>query len=409
MYHFSLSQARILFIFVKNHTMTHTTKCLLVLLFTYSTSFAQFKNIKLDEYASTNKKSEPGITNNRKNPNNIIAAATSNNIYYTLDGGGTWQTVKGTSPGSPDNNVAVISDDKGNIYSFHVSATGDGEKAADQILCHLSNDGGKTWSPGSPFGVDSKNQFKPGATVDSKGNVWVAWTQFDKLGSEDESCQSNILLTSSSNGKKWSKPIQISQTAGDCRDDDNSAEGAMPAIGVDGKAFLTWGNQNKIFLDRSFSGGSLWLTNDIGVGQQHGGWNMKVPGYDRCSGMPVLLINQSKGPAQGTLYLVWADQKNGENDTDVWFVRSTNFGDNWTSPMKLGDDKNKRHQFSPRMAVDQTTGYIYVVYFDRDNYEDNQTDVILSYSTDSGSSFKSVKISETPFAAEGATLTGNLT
>src|SRR5688572_24828521 len=174
MYHFSLSHARILFIFVKNHTMTHTIKCLLVLLFPYSTSLAQFKNIKLDEYASTNKKSEPGVTINRKNPKNIIATATSNNIYYTLDGGGTWQTVKGTSSGSHDNNVAVISDDKGNIYSFHVAPTGGGEKAADQILCHLSNDGGKTWSPGSPVGVNSKNQFKPGATVDSKGNVWVA-------------------------------------------------------------------------------------------------------------------------------------------------------------------------------------------------------------------------------------------
>jgi photosystem II stability/assembly factor-like uncharacterized protein len=409
MYHFSLSQARILFIFVKNHTMTHTIKCLLVLLFTYSTSFAQFKNIKLDDSSSTNKKCEPSVTINRKNPNNIIATTTSGNIYYSQDGGGTWHPVKVTSSASPLSDPSLISDDKGNIYSFHVATTGEGEKAVDQILCHVSNDGGKTWAPGASLGANSKNQNKPGAAVDGKGNVWVAWTQFDKLGSEDESCQSNILLSSSSNGKKWSKPIEISQTPGDCSNDDNSAKGAMPAIGIDGKAFLTWSSQNKILLDRSFSGGSLWLTNDIGVGQQHGGWDMKVPGYDRCSGMPVLMINQSKGPAQGTLYLVWADQKNGENDTDVWFIRSTNFGDNWTSPMKLGDDKNKRHQFSPQVAVDQTTGYIYVVYLDRDSYEDNQTDVILSYSTDSGSSFKSVKISETPFAADGATLTGNLT
>ena len=277
----------------------------------------------------------------------------------------------------------------------------------DKILCHISSDGGKTWEAGAPIGINSKDHYKPGATVDSKGNVWVAWTQFDKFGSEDENCQSNILLSSSSNGKKWSKPIQISQTPGNCQDDDNSAEGAMPAIGVDGKAFVTWSNQNKIFLDRSFNGGGLWLTNDIAVGQQHGGWGMKVPGYDRCNGMPVLLINQSKGPAQGTLYLVWADQRNGENDTDIWFMRSTNFGDNWTSPMKLGDDKNKRHQYSPWMTVDQSTGYIYVVYFDRDNYEDNQTDVYLAYSTDSGSSFKNVKISETPFIPTDSTMTAS--
>src|SRR4030095_10204130 len=57
------------------------------------------------------------------------------------------------------------------------------------------------------------------------------------------------------------------------------------------------------------------------------------------------------------------------------------------------------------MTVDQSTGFIYVIYFDRDNYEDNQTDVYLAYSTDSGSSFKNVKISERPFNPSDSTLT----
>jgi hypothetical protein len=412
---FFLSQVRILFIFVKNHTITMTrlVKCLLVFLIACSTSFAQFKNIKLEDASLTHQKCEAAITINKKNPNNIIAASSSNSFYYSVDGGVTWQTVKTNPPAGTIANPVLISDDKGDIYSFHTSVpTGDGsenDKSMDKILCHVSSDGGKTWAAGAPIGTNSKHQYKPGATVDSKGNVWVAWTQFDKFGSEDENCQSNILLSSSSNGKKWSKPIQIAQTAGNCQDDDNAAEGAMPAIAIDGKAFVTWSNQNKIFLDRSFSGGGLWLTNDIAVGPQHGGWSMKVPGYERCSGMPVLTINQGKSPAQGSLFLVWADQRNGENDTDIWFMRSTNFGDNWTSPMKLGEDKNKRHQYSPWMTMDQTTGYIYVVYFDRDNYEDNQTDVYLSYSTDNGSSFKNMKISETPFIPSDSTMASGIT
>jgi hypothetical protein len=52
------------------------------------------------------------------------------------------------------------------------------------------------------------------------------------------------------------------------------------------------------------------------------------------------------------------------------------------------------------MTIDQSNGNIYVVYFDRGNYEDNQTDVYLAYSTNAGSSFKSVKISESPFVPE---------
>lgn len=379
-----------------------TGKCLLLFLFPFFTSFAQFKNIKLDEATPTNRVCEPTITINRKNPNNIVAASILDNVYYTMDGGGTWQTVKVTSPAGVYGDPVLVSDDKGTIYSFHLSdPTGEGwknEKSMDQILCHISKDGGKTWEEGASIGLNApKDQDKPWTTVDTKGNVWVAWTQFDKYNSEDENCQSNILLSSSSNGKKWSKPIQISQTPGNCKDDDNTAEGAVPAIGADGKAFVAWSNQNKIFLDRSFNGGGLWLSNDIAVSQQPGGWDMKIAGHDRCNGLPVLMIDQSKSIYQGSLYLIWADQRNGENNTDVWFMRSTNFGDNWSSPIKLGNDKDNRHQYLPWMTIDQTTGYIYVVFYDRAGYEDNQTDVCMAYSSDGGITFKTVKISETPF------------
>ena len=49
------------------------------------------------------------------------------------------------------------------------------------------------------------------------------------------------------------------------------------------------------------------------------------------------------------------------------------------------------------MAVDETNGYIYIVYYDRRNYEDNQTDVYLARSTDGGEIFTNIKISEKPF------------
>ena len=174
----------------------------------------------------------------------------------------------------------------------------------------------------------------------------------------------------------------------------------MPAISADGKAFVAWANQNKIFLDRSFSGGDLWLSNDITVGQQNGGWNLKVPGHQVANGSPVLMIDQSKSIYQGCLYLMWADQRSGENDTDVWFMRSTNFGDNWSSPAKVAEDSSKRHQYLPSMTVDQTTGYIYAVFYDRSAYDDNQTDVCVAYSTDGGINFKTTRISESPFTAD---------
>ena len=101
--------------------MTPIIKCLLVFLFACSTCFAQFKNIKLEDASTTSQKIETNITINKKNPNNIIAASSSNNFYYTVDGGVTWQTAKVNAPDGAVVNPVLISDDKGNIYSFHVS------------------------------------------------------------------------------------------------------------------------------------------------------------------------------------------------------------------------------------------------------------------------------------------------
>ena len=124
---------------------------------------------------------------------------------------------------------------------------------------------------------------------------------------------------------------------------------------------------------------------------------MDIPGISRCNGMPVLMADNSPGTFRGSLYLVWADQKNGTNDTDIWFMRSTNRGDNWTPPLRLNQDGPGKHQFLPWMAVDQTTGYIYIVYYDRRAYDDNQTDVYVAFSMDGGNTFKEKKISESPF------------
>lgn len=366
-------------------------------------AFSQFKNIKLDEQtADGDYICEPSIAINPKYPNNIVAASVLNNIYFTKDGGTTWQKREVSSPHGVYGDPALIADSNGDFYFFHLSDPTQGKggydsEKLDRIVVQRSTDGGNTWSEGESIGFNHpKDQDKEWPAVDAKGNLFLTWTQFDKYGDADPNCHSNILLSMSKNGKKWSEPIQISQTPGNCLDDDNTAEGAVPAV-VDNRVFIAWANQNKIFLDRSFDGGNLWLTNDIAIAEQPGGWDMKIPGHDRCNGMPVLMVDKSKSPMRGSLYITWADQRNGENNTDIWFMRSSNYGDNWTPPLKVNNDTSNRHQYFPWMTVDGVTGVIYIVYYDRRNYEDMQTDVYVAYSIDGGINFKNVKISESPF------------
>ena len=375
---------------------------------------AQFKNIKLaDQQEGQYPPSEPSISINKKNPKNIVAGAILDRVMYTLDGGETWKETRLSSPYGVNGDPSLISDAKGHLYYFHLSHPNRGEDEwLDRIVCQKSTDGGKTWSEGESIGFNPpKDQDKEWVAVHPKKQViCTTWTQFDKYGEKDPNCHSNIMFSISENGgKKWSKAIQLNQNPGDCIDDDNTAEGAVPVIDSEGRIFVAWSNGGHIYLDRSFDGGTMWLTNDLVVAEHPGGWDMNIPGINRANGMPVLMIDNSPSRFHGSLYLLWADQKNGENDTDIWFTRSTSRGDIWTPPVRINKDGPGKHQFFPWMAVDQTTGNIYIVYYDRRAYNDWQTDVYMAYSEDGGNSFKEIKISETPFTPEPGKFFGDYT
>lgn len=377
-------------------------------------ALSQVKNILLDKQLQGSAGAyDPTIAINPRYPNNIIAGSHPGNVYVTKDGGKTWTKKEMTSAFGISGDPTVVVDDKGNFFYLHISDPKSGQGGEetgkfDRIQIHKSVDGGDTWAEGESIGLNPpKNQNRQRATIDGRGNLFVAWTQFDKYGDADPDCKSNVLFSMSKNGKKWTDPVTISQNSGNCADDDDTPEGAVPAASFDGKVFVVWANHEKIFLDRSFNGGDWWLSNDIIVGEQKGGWNLKVPGHSRSNGMPVLMSDHSKTQYRGSLYVVWADQRNGEDDTDVWFSRSHNFGDNWSPPTRVNDDSRGKHQYMPSMAVDAATGYVYILYYDRREYDDNRTDVYLAYSNDGGASFKNVKISESPFVPQEEGLFGD--
>lgn len=380
-------------------------------------TFGQIKNIKLAEQKEgVYPPVEPSIAINHKDPKNIVAGVVLDRAIYTHDGGETWAETKLTSPFGVFGDPAVISDAKGNFHFFHLAdPVGKGrsdEGWLDRIVSQKSTDGGKTWSEGVSIGNNPpKDQDKEWPAVHPrKETLCTTWTQFDKYGDASSECHSNIMFSKSTNGgKKWSEAIQINQTPGDCVDDDNTTEGAVPAIDSDGRIFVAWSNNGHIYMDRSYDGGEMWLQNDLVVANQRGGWSMEIPGISRCNGMPILMVDNSPGPMHGSLYLVWADQKSGPNDTDIWFTRSTNKGDSWTTPEKINQDPPGKHQFLPWLTIDQTTGYLYVVYYDRRAYDDLRTDVYVAFSIDGGNTFIERKISETPFVPTESNFFGDYT
>ncbi|HEY3403418.1 MAG TPA: sialidase family protein [Ohtaekwangia sp.] len=377
----------------------------LLMVFTFP-AFSQFKNIRVNTGATGNTH-DPGIAINPKNPKNIVVVSSPDQVFSTLDAGATWQTAKLSSPWGIYGGVTLVADNKGDFYVLYLSdESGEGlknEKSLDYVVCQISRDGGITWDAATTVAyAPGKDQLGIGAVIDGKDNLHVAWTQLDKYNSTDENCTSVIMYSRSSNGKKWEVPFQLSQAPGHCKDD-NIVMGAQPAGSNDGKLFfVVWANQNKVFLDRSFNSGSMWLRNDIGIFDDPGSWKFNVPGHDQSNGLPRFVMDRSKSNMQGALYMVWADQRKGADDTDVWLIRSTNMGDNWGNTIRVNDDEPGKHQYLPAMTLDQATGYLYVVYYDRRSYDDNQTDVYLAYSIDAGLTFKNVKISEAPFTPDAS-------
>ncbi len=344
---------------------------------------------------------EPTICINPNNVNQLVGGANNNRYFYSLDGGVTWGQGTLTCPWGVWGDPVVIVDNSDNFYFFHLSYPPSPGWWIDRMICQKSTDGGQTWSGGTYFGLDTypKAQDKEWAVVDRANNyIYVTWSQFDNYGSSNPMDSSIILFTKSTDlGMTWSTPLRISHTAGDCIDSDNTDEGAVPAVGPSGQVYVAWAGPLGLMFDRSFDQGTSWLEIDSVISDFPSGWDYDIPGINRANGLPVTCCNLSNGPYNGHVYVNWSDQRNGSSDTDVWFIKSTDQGLTWTAPLRVNDDPPGKHQFFTWMTVDQVSGFIYIVFYDRRNYTDTQTDVFLAVSTDGGATFENMRISQVPF------------
>lgn len=361
-------------------------------------------NVKIDTSLFGLGACEPSIAISPANKDIMVAGSILDRSYHSHDGGKTWTKQHLSSPMGVYGDPVIEADFEGNFYYAHLSnPTGrawQDEEFLDRIVVQKSSDGGLSWTAGNyPAPNPPKDQDKEWMAADPITNdIVMTWTEFDKYNSKDPDDQSRIVFSRySKKSDKWSDPIAISEQSGDCLDGDNTTEGAVPAFDNNGNIYVAWANDYKIFFDKSSDGGKTWLDKDITVTNQPGGWDLTIPGINRCNGMPVTKVDLSDSPYSNNIYINWTDQRNGEDDTDVWIVKSTDGGDSWTAPLRVNDDPAGKHQFFTWMDVDPVTGYIYIVFYDRRAYNDETTDVYLATSIDGGASFTNKRINEESF------------
>ncbi len=382
-------------------------KCFLFLVLAFSTALAQTipPNVQVNTFGTFHP--EVTIAINPADPQNLLVSSNGLQVYYSYDGGQTWGQHYQSSVYGNSGDPSVIFDYHGNAYLATLAYQADSNFVLDRIIVHRSEDGGNVWNYVYFAGFDSTTfQDKEWLAADHtsssfKGNLYLSWTRFDAcpgltpLTSRDST---RIMFAySTDSATSWSSAIRISDRQGDCSDKDSTTEGAVPAVGPQGQVYIAWAGLNKIWFDKSTDGGRTF-GNDKIIAEQPGGWDFPVSGLMRCNGLPQTLCDTSKSsPFYGTIYVVFSDQRNGEDNTDVFLVKSTDQGETWSAPVKVNQDTGRAQQFFPWAAIDPGSGYLYVVFYDRREHKGDTTDVYLARSTDGGETFSDFRVNQDSF------------
>ncbi len=392
------------------------TTIFLLCLGIFTPAAAQFSYVKINKLYTSIEPEEVSIAVNPINPLNLVAGANISFYYTSSDGGFTWSENRLSSTFGVWGDPCVIFDALGNAYYGHLSNPPSPGYWIDRIVVQSSTDGGQSWNAGAAIGFNPPRhqQDKDWFAADMTGspfrnNIYAAWTQFDSYGSTNPADSSRILFSrSTDHGQTWSAAVRVSDAAGNCVDSDSTVEGAVPAVGPGGEVYLSWAGPLGIMFDKSTDGGQTFGP-DVFVTTQPGGWDFNISGIYRTNGMPVTSCDAGNSPFRGNVYVQWSDQRNGVDNTDIFFIRSTDGGQSWGTVKKVNDDTAAAQQFFSWMTVDQSNGNIYVIFYDRRNTIGDATDVYVAKSADGGESFYNFKLTDSSFTPRSDVFFGDYT
>jgi len=140
----------------------------------------------------------------------------------------------------------------------------------------------------------------------------------------------------------------------------------------------------EIRLDRSADGGHTFGS-DITVQDLYFGDSL-INGGISVFAYPAIDVDITGGPYDGYVYVAYLEFSPGYTDTDIYFTRSMNGGNNWSQKVRINDDplNNGCDQFHPWLIV-APDGSIIVVFLDRRLDPNNlMMDCYMTTSTDGG-------------------------
>lgn len=340
--------------------------------------------------------SEIGIAINPTDSQNLVAV--SNNIadlsrlgvWFSTDGGATWtpnfidenEDGFGANDSRFDPNVAFDSD--GNVYVVY-STTGTGNR----LLLAQSNNEGQNFNQVTTITTDtgSNNLHTAMVTTRSDGgaatadDVLVIWARVLVGGERIEaalSLDAGATFTTTNNNIN-----------------DSLQRTFLPWAAVDasGDFQVVWevnqGGGAGVILHDTLDGTTLAdsANNQVTTAQitDFAAATSKIPAQPDRGLFSVSTIDVDR--TTGRIFVSYTDrQSTASNDTDIYVRFSDDGGANWSARTLINDDVTTTSQFMPRLAIDQITGFVGIIWYDARNDASNnqQVDIFVSVSNNGG-------------------------
>lgn len=357
-------------------------------------------------------------------------------IACSQDRGSSWNTTQLPFPSSPGPvpppspmtrafDPTITADANGNVFAGFIADGANwqyGLSDSGLYVCK-STDGGKFWgtpvqvsydAPPTKASPDPNYRFNDRCQITADtvsndpnlGNIYIAWIK--DRGSGAALPSSDIYFSRSTDvGQTFSTPIIMIN-------DPNNHMGNMPvpAVASDGTVYVSWLDYNCLVGGL----GTIYIRKSTDNGQTFPAWGAGDH-LVRTINLPPLVVSRSDGtldtvakgaPVLATspndannLYIVYAADPDGplSDEASIFLIKSTDKGQNWSSPLQVNDDNTLNDQILPWIDV-KPDGTIDVAWYDRRNdVNDALWDVYIARSVNGGASFSvNVSLTDTSFA-----------
>jgi hypothetical protein len=344
------------------------------------------------------------------NPNDELNIFTSHNssanpmtefygasTLYSFDGGQTFEgSVQGAGGSNSGDPVALIGNNGWYYNNYITNSYGQG--------LSISTDQGQTWTPyfvaSGGGGLLDKNHMWIDNSLGSpyEGNLYCAWTDFSG-GSMDSRIGFNY---SADGGFTWSTPVNVSAAVNSGSHD----QGVNIATGPNGEVYVVWAiydgwptNETALGLAVSMDGGVTFPPATRIITNIDGIRNYDIGKNMRHNSFPSMAVDQSTG----TVYIVWANHGvpgiNSGFDVDVYMIRSDDQGATWSAPIRVNQDpigQGRMHYF-PWITCDPDNGILSVIFYDDRNVGGTECETFCANSFDGGDTWEDFKVSDVSF------------